>query len=210
MTIPNTTCTIVFTRCVFNNQAIGISAPFGYVTFRDCTNMNSLSLPAVYSGENALVNRTSSLVATTVTATSISLGGLSTQYLMGNGSLLTATYPTITSITGNATYNANNNIGYKARRVGITGAGVCTVYIGAWSVLAVTTTSTLITSSFLPATYRPLNAVFVPCRITKLGVIQMGTLVIGITDVAQTANFWSSGNTACGIPADTTVSFCTL
>ena len=49
MTLPNTTCTIVFTRCVFNNQVIGISAPYGYITFRDCTNMNSLSLPAIYS-----------------------------------------------------------------------------------------------------------------------------------------------------------------
>ena len=165
MTLPNTTCTIVSTRCVFNNQAIGISAPYGYVTFRDCTNMNSLTLPAIYSGENALVNRTSSLVATTVTATSISLGGLSSQYLMGNGSLLTATYPTITSITGNATYNANNNIGYTAMRVGITGAGVCTLFIGGRSVLAVTATSTLKTSSFLPATYRPLSALFFPCRI---------------------------------------------
>ena len=44
----------------------------------------------------------------------------------------------------------------------------------------------------------------------------MGTLVvyasgeIGITDVAQTANYWTTGNTGCGIPTDTTVSFCTL
>jgi hypothetical protein len=37
MTLPNTTCTIVFTRCVFNNQVMTISAPYGYVTFRDCT-----------------------------------------------------------------------------------------------------------------------------------------------------------------------------
>ena len=94
MTLPNTTCTIVFTRCVFNNQAIGISAPYGYVTFRDCTNMNSLSLPAIYSGVNALVNRTSALVASTVTANSISLGGASTSFLMGNGSLNTSTYLT--------------------------------------------------------------------------------------------------------------------
>ena len=215
MTLPNTTCTIVFTRCVFNNQAIGISAPYGYVTFRDCTNMNSLTLPAVYSGENALVNRTSSVVATTVTATSISLGGLSSQYLMGNGSLLTATYPTITSITGNATYNGVN-IGYTARRVGVAGAGVCTMFVGGFSATAATSTSTLQSTVFLPATYLPQNAVFVPCRITKLGAITLGTLIvfasgqIGITDVAQTANFWSIGNTGCGISGDFTVSFTTV
>ena len=68
-------------------------------TFRDCTNMNSLSLPAIYSGENALVNRTSSVVATTVSANSISLGGASTSFLMGNGSLnvKSANYPTFIS-----------------------------------------------------------------------------------------------------------------
>ena len=105
---------------------------------------------------------------------------------------------------------------YTARRVGITGAGVYTLFIGAWSGLAATTTSTLISSSFLPATYRPLNAVFVPCRISKSGTTLMGTLVvyasgeIGIADVAQTANYWTTGNTGCGIPTDTTVSFCTL
>ena len=65
--------------------------------------MNSLSLPAIYSGENALVNRTSSSNVTTVTANSISLGGASTSFLMGNGSLRIATSTTMVSL---ATFTA--------------------------------------------------------------------------------------------------------
>ena len=57
---------------------------------------------------------------------------------------------------------------------------------------------------------------FLPCRITKLGAITLGTKKIyasgelGITDVAQTANFWTIGNTGCGISGDFTVSFTTV
>ena len=134
---------------------------------------------------------------------------------MGNGTLTTPSFTTITSITGNATYNGTN-IGYTARRVGITGAGVCTVFIGGFSATVATSTSTLQSNVFLPATYLPQNAVFVPCRITKFGTITLGTLIvfasgqIGITDIAQTANFWTAGNTGCGISGDFTVSFTTV
>ena len=90
------------------------------------------------------------------------------------------------------------------------------MFIGGFSATAAATTSTLVSTSFLVATYRPPNAVFIPCRITKLGAITLGTLIvfasgqIGITDIAQTANFWTAGNTGCGISGDFTVSFTTV
>ena len=68
---------------------------------------------------------------------------------------------------------------------------------------------------FFKASFRPINAVFVPIRIQKTGTVSVGTIIIyasgemGLTDVVQTAGFWGANNTGCGLAGDTTISFCT-
>jgi hypothetical protein len=228
--IPNQSLyTIFFTRCAFVGQTITNQQVVGNTTktvFSDCSYLPTLSSLGfcVLNGPNTTLTTTQANYGSIVlggASTSLLLGngttlsGTAAQYVMGNGTLTTPTFTTITSLTGNATYNGVN-IGYTARRVGVSGAGICTVFIGGFSATVAATTSTLISSSFLPATYRPQNAVYLPCRITKLGVITLGTLIvyasgeIGITDVAQTANFWAISTTGCGISGDFTVSFTTV
>ena len=213
MTLPNTTCTIVFTRCVFNNQVIGILAPYGYITFRDCTNMNSLSLPAIYSGVNALVNRTSALVASTVTANSISLGGASTSFLMGNGGLNIATYTTMVSNTFSASWGVTPNVvsgtftysyifngttkivtlGVPHIRTAITG--------GPFFTFSATTNA-------LPAVIRPVGECVLSIRLVENNVFLYGSIAlystgaIGFHKLTQWTNNANQNGSGCSTPGD--------
>jgi hypothetical protein len=214
--------TLTTTQANFGSIVLG-----GTATSLLKSNGSSLSGTGVVKGDTTVLSGTVNQVVlgngtlTVSNANSImkgdatTLAGTASQYVMGNGSLLTATYPTFTSITGNATYNGVN-IAYRARRIGITGSGTVTLHILGWSASVATTVSSLNSNSFLPVDYRPLNAIFVPCRITKAGVLSLGLLIvylsgeIGITDISQTAGFWVAGTTNCGILQDMTVSFCTL
>jgi dihydrofolate reductase len=92
ITIPNqSTYNIVFIRCNFNNQTITNNLVVGntaYLTFRDCIGLPNLTLGnSVKYGMNATVAGGNSL-----SAVGLSLGGASTSFLMGNGSLNTTNY----------------------------------------------------------------------------------------------------------------------
>ena len=220
MTLPNTTCTIVFTRCVFNNQAIGISAPYGYVTFRDCTNMNSLTLPAVYSGVNALVNRTSSVVATTVSATSISLGGASASFLMGNGSLNanSAKYPTFISssfsltIPSPGTGGSPTTVTVNYRKISNGTQTMVTLIFPLTLITNSTTPSSWASGVALPADIRPAIATCVPIAVRNGTTFTMGLLWIytsghlQISDLGFGNSFTTSG-AICGINAPQQVTY---
>ena len=148
----------------------------------------------------------------TITASSfIRSGGLVNQFLKANGSIDSNNYTTVTTINGTATYNSAN-ISVTAKRVGIVGHGVCSVFISGFTSTVQNTTSTIISTSVLPLTYRPQNAIFLPCRMRKAASTIFGICVIfaggeiGFTDVGQTGNFWTTGET-CGLTGDFTVSF---
>jgi hypothetical protein len=90
-TIPNQALyTIYFTDCTFNSQPItnNLSAGnFSRLIFTNCSILPSLSLGnCVLNGLNA------SAVVSSLTAGSITLGGASTSFLKGNGSLDTTSY----------------------------------------------------------------------------------------------------------------------
>jgi hypothetical protein len=92
ITIPDqATYGIVFTRCNFNNQTITNNLSVGNtanLTFRECTGLPNLTLGnSIKYGMNATVAGGSSL-----SAVGLSLGGASTSFLMGNGSLNTTNY----------------------------------------------------------------------------------------------------------------------
>jgi hypothetical protein len=139
--------------------------------------------------------------------------GTTSQFLLGNGTTISnASYPTISVQSANWVYNSVN-IPFQARRIGVTGNGMVTIFMGGFSVSAASTTSTLISSSVLSSAFRPINALFFPCRIQKSGVNQLGCCIIyasgeiGFTDIAQTSNFWASGTANCGLAADFAVSY---
>ncbi len=212
MTIPNQALySIYFTNCQFNNQSIVNNLTAGNtmrLIFTNCSIMNSIALTnCIYNGLN------SSAVASQLTAGSIKLGGLASQFLMADGSSNNAVYSTISSTFFSLTI-AGTTTTVSMRKIHNGTTGTVTLYIGGFSGTAASTATVLLsTNAIADTTYRPgVNLTF-PCRIKKLSTNQMGTLIIfsngtiGLTDVVETSNFWSSGNTGCGIVGDTCVSY---
>jgi hypothetical protein len=87
--LNQTTYGIVFTRCNFSQGFSNANSVASLLTFRDCTGLVSLSIgTCTFYG----MNSTSGSTSGTLTASSLSLGGASTSFLMGNGGLNSTSY----------------------------------------------------------------------------------------------------------------------
>lgn len=151
----------------------------------------------------------------TITATSlVKSGGTSTQLLLANGgTLATTSLTTVSPSFFNLTIAGVTPI-VSMRKIHNGTTGTVTLYIANFSGTAPSTSTVLTsTNAISDTTFRPGVTLYFPVRIRKSAVTQMGTLIIystgliGITDVAETANFWTSGNTGCGIVGDTCISY---
>ena len=113
MTFLNqTTYSIIFTRCIFSQGFSNGNSVASRLTFRDCSGLVSLSIgTCTFYGMNATSGAVSAL-----TASSLSLSGASTSFLMGNGSLNTTNYnyrkfSMMSGVTLNALQTNGNMIG---------------------------------------------------------------------------------------------------
>jgi hypothetical protein len=108
---------------------------------------------------------------------------------------------------------AGVNVALVFNKVGVSPNALVVMRIAGFTCTAPTTNVQIISNVVVDAAFRPSVAVYLPIRIKKLNVNQMGTLLIftagniGISDVAVTANFWTIGDTNCGIPTDLCVSY---
>ena len=175
--------------------------------------MNSLSLPAIYSGVNALVNRTSALVASTVTANSISLGGASTSFLMGNGGLNIATYTTMVSGTFSASWGVTPNVVSGTFTYSYIFNG--TTKIVTLGIPHIRTTITggpfftfSATTNALPAVIRPVGECVLSIRLVENNVFLYGSIAlystgaIGFHKLTQWTNNANQNGSGCSTPGD--------
>jgi hypothetical protein len=181
--------------------------------------MNSLILPAVYSGKNALVNRTSSLVATTVSASSISLGGASTSFLMGNGSLNTnsAKYPTFISSSFSLTIPVGTGgtpttVTVNYRKISNGTQTMVTLIFPITLITNSTTPGSWASGVALPADIRPALATYVPIAIRNGTGFTMGLLWIYVSGALQISdlgfgNSFTTSGAICGINAPQQVTY---
>jgi hypothetical protein len=212
ITLNNVTLAVKFVRCVFAGQTITINAAGNQVVFQDCDGLPSFAITnALYRG----LNKLNAALTTSLTATSLSLGGAASSFVMGNGSLNATVYPTISILTGNFVFNGVN-CAFQARRVsdGVNG-GMVSIFVSGFLATVATTTSvfTSTAASALPVGWRPINAVFNSGRIRRLNIISTGTVIffasgeMGLTDAIQTNNYWVAGSTNSGLASDASFSW---
>jgi hypothetical protein len=218
MTINNQNLySIFFTRCQFVGQAITNNQVVGNTTrtvFNDCSFLPTLSTLGfcVLNGPNT------TLTTTQANYGSLVLGGLSTQYLMGNGSLLTATYPTLTTGSFSLTIPAGTGgtpttvtVNYRKLSNG--------VQTTVWLIFPITNItngnpaiSWISSVAVLPADIRPAVATYIPIAVRNGTTYTMGLLwiytsgVLQISDLAFTNSFTTAG-AVCGINAPQQVTY---
>jgi hypothetical protein len=213
--IPNQSLyTIFFTRCSFIGQTITNQQVVGNTTktiFNDCSYLPTLSSLGfcVLNGPNT------TLTTTQANYGSLVLGGLSTQYLMGNGSLLTATYPTMTTgsfavqWTGGAGgTTADRNISWRRLSDGTSTTvwltlPTFTLTIGTASNFGILSTATV------PANLQVAGQPHLPIIVNFNGIVQCGWLhhfgnTLGVQPSNKAATVVGQ---VCGIPNVAIVSY---
>ena len=180
--IPNQNLyTIFFTRCAFIGQTITNNQPVGNTTktvFSDCSYLPTLSTLGfcVLNGPNT------TLTTTQANYGSIVLGGLNTQLVRGDGSLVNSSIysqAVMTSATFSATFqNATVTFTYRlltnfdnTKIVHLFVPTINTTIPAFTQYLSTTTTA-------LPTVLRPTQNVFNICRVIINDVTQAGTILI--------------------------------
>ncbi len=188
-----------------------------YVTTTDATSTflskaGGIMTGGINMGNSSLTNANQITANSSITGASIvRTGGLASQFLKANGTIDTNTYLLTTQLQTNFVFNGTN-CAFHARRQGMGAQHIISMFLTGFTATVATTGATVISNAALTSTFRPPNAVFFPVRILKNGAMSIGICIIyasgemGLTDVGQTANFWTAGQ-SCGIAGDTNVTY---
>ena len=126
------------------------------------------------------------------------------------------TYAKVSSLTISLSIAGLTDVAVILRKTVVGTVGTVVLNIEGFSGTVGATTSILTsTTGITDASLRPQNGQVLgfAVRIRRNNVIQMGTLVvfdsglIGLMDVLETANFWTSGVGGCGTVGDTCVTY---